>query len=519
MHFPNELVLLIIQSSEGQGLKSARLVSKTWCSYASIFLFKRIYVAPNKLDLQVFNIITQHPIFSKHIRELVYDDAEFMPHLEKEGYIRGLRKQTIQMFDEGKSTLQGPDPQINEWASDVARTDLSFVDLVAKWEHRDLICAGYRKYQVHSVYQKRKLRGGDYYRSLVEGLSRLEFLESVTLGGGWPIPVLTSPCEHHHGTPLARGWNRFHCLPHARSWQPVWEYDMNLSGRLRPHQTINTALVGAQIHMGEFTIGRNCVHGMKYPETIREINAARSDPLSSRTSPEISEINDPIRPSALSYDTAAFSGPARLHLRLGSCDEGASALHHCDNIAGLEKLLSSMHVLRRPDLNSSSTLDHHPSRYLDNRLASAYHNQHHPSLYMGYQIYPSAMTYESLTEVTLHNFASSATNLLCVLLLQMPNLKHVELGPTRLLQGSWESVIECLRQFNHFTSFQYRGECIHGCDNSEINDYIMHGGRHPCLLDEQPTHASEAYMLEIDRPLRQAAYLLWQRRMGTHVAT
>lgn len=63
MHFPNELVVAIIESLGAQGLKSARLVSKTWCSYASILLFEKIYVAPNRIDLEVFNAITQHPIY------------------------------------------------------------------------------------------------------------------------------------------------------------------------------------------------------------------------------------------------------------------------------------------------------------------------------------------------------------------------------------------------------------------------------------------------------------------------
>ena len=250
MHFPNEIVVLIIQSLGGQGLKSARLVSQTWCSYASIYLFKKIYIAPNELDLEVFNAITQHPVYSKCVRELVYDDAEFMPGLKKGDYIRNLWTQTKLMLNKGRSSTQGLDPQINEWVYDVAHTDFSLEEAIAKWEHRNFIYVGYMKYQEHSSYQQKSyLQGSDLSRNLVQGLSRLEFLEFVTLEGGWPVAVRTSSCEQRCGTPLARRWNPFHCQPYVQSWQQIEYYVEEISERTRPHKLINAALVEAQIHI------------------------------------------------------------------------------------------------------------------------------------------------------------------------------------------------------------------------------------------------------------------------------
>lgn len=512
MHFPNELVEAIIQSLPGHGLKSARLVSKTWCSYASIFLFKKIYIAPNRLDLEVFNAITQHPVFSKYVRHLVYDDTEFVPDLTKRGYVKGLWSQTALMFDMGKLGQQDPDPQINDWVADVARMDFSLRDVVDKWEHCDFICHGYEEYRECSIYQQGALRHGEFSESLVQGLSNLVFLETVTLGGGWPVPVPTSPCELLHGTPLARSWKPFHCLPHARSWE-VGNSREDLYGRMRPHRILNAALVDAQRHIDEFAISRNCVHGM-YPYTCKRIDAPlRPEPLGSgianffapRASPEIFGKTDPMRPCTLSLDTATFSGPKRLHLRLGSCDEALTSAH-CDSMAGLQKLLKSTHLLRRPNLDSSFAIKPHPSRDLHDDFAWPYLLDHIPDQYWHRRIYHPRATHANLEEVALHNLATSATNLLYVLLIQMPNLKHLELGPTRLLDGSWESVIECLRQFNHFTTFQYQGERILECDNGNINEYVMHGGRHPCLLDEQPTFASEVYMFEISPLLRQTVF-------------
>lgn len=212
-----------------------------------------------------------------------------------------------------------------------------------------------------------------------------------------------------------------------------------------------------------------------------------------------------MRQNALGLDIAAFSKLKRLHLRLASCEEG-SAPEYCDNIEGLPKLLGSMHLLRRLDLDLSYT------------------SEYYTSMFMYSQVFPHMMTWHDLEKMDLDNFASSATNLLRLLLIQMPNLKHLGLGITQLLWGCWEGVIECLKQCNQFTTFQidcdselyHHGEEVLECDNELVNEYVMHGGRHPCLLDDQPASASEAFMLKIDASLRDR--LIEVKRSRTHAA-
>lgn len=107
----------------------------------------------------------------------------------------------------------------------------------------------------------------------------------------------------------------------------------------------------------------------------------------------------------------------------------------------------------------------------------------------------------------------------------MPNLKKLELGITQLLEGDCESVIECFKQLNHFTTFEtdydsvlsYNGDEVLECDNDNITEYILHSGRHPCLSDDQPASASEAYILKIDTSLRDR--LVKMKSSHTHVAT
>ena len=92
----------------------------------------------------------------------------------------------------------------------------------------------------------------------------------------------------------------------------------------------------------------------------------------------------------------------------------------------------------------------------------------------------------------------------------MPGLETLVVGSVELLDGPhWAGVFECLKQFRHFMTFKIYNSpaffhswevCL--VDNVETVDYIMHGGRYPCLSADQPTSASEAYMLQIDASLR-----------------
>lgn len=504
MFFPNELVLAIIKHLGRAHLKSARLVCKTWCSYASPILFDTIYVAPNRLDLQVFKDITQHPILSKCVRRLVYDGSEFIPGLTKQGYIRGLWAQTNLMFETCKPGLDSPDPRINDWAYDVVVRNLSAPETVAKWKDDGFISDGYREYSKHSLYQQKTLRSGDFIESLVQGLSRLVCLESVTLEGGWPCSVRTSLREHHHGTPLARRWNPFHCCPHPWNWEPEDHAVEDLPNGLRHYRTIVAALVRAQRHIDEFAVGTNC-SPERCSDAFFSNEPVRVDPfgLGDGASyvpgipPVVFQKNDPVRRSTLGLDIAAFAGLKRFHLRLASCrdvhgGESASAPAFCDDIQGLPKLLGSMRSLRRLHLDLS------------------YSSEDPATLFACDQVFPPATKWRDLEEFAVDNLASRATDLLRLLLVQMPRLNHVELGTTQLLDGGWESAIECLKQFGRFTTFVigrdatlshfWNGdfECIYG----EIDRYVLQGGRHPCLAEHQPASASEAYMLDIEPFLR-----------------
>ena len=85
---PNEILLEIFQHTEKRDLKSVRLVNKQW-SYSSVdHLFTKVFVSLHRLNLEVFEKITQHPIFRTTVRTLEYDTIYFSPTLTLLEYAR-----------------------------------------------------------------------------------------------------------------------------------------------------------------------------------------------------------------------------------------------------------------------------------------------------------------------------------------------------------------------------------------------------------------------------------------------
>ena len=478
MHLPNELVLKILQSLGRTDLKSARLVCKSWYPCASHFLFDKVYVAPNKIDLQVFEAVTQHPILKRCVRHLVYDASVFAHDLTKESYVEAFLQQMSLVMEKGEASPENTDPQIADLVHDCTRRKCELPrdweeQQIAIWKDHSFFHPGYQAYQEHSVYQERALQSGNFLQTLVLGLSRLGCLESVSLQGAWTPLVVANLGEHHYGTPLARRWNPFHCFPRRWRWEP---------GTDRHFGIITTALARAKTHIGhinEFAIDGDFLIKGRYLE------------------------KDRARVNGLGSGIAALSGIKQLHFNLKWDYLELSAPKYDDNVEGLLKLLGLMHSLQRLHISASS-------------------------YYIYDTVFFKVMTWNNLEDLALKRLASTTTDLLRLLLIQMPHLRKLAVGCLDLIDGNcWASIMECLRQFHHFTTFKmkhrgwFNSTCKepHVCDVAELVDYVMNGGRHPCLSEEQPTSASEAYMLQIDASLRDSLYEMKRSRTQTTIRT
>ena len=93
MELPNELLSEILQYLNNPDLKKVRLVSRTWSDSAAEHLFTKIFISPHKLNLEVFQALSQHAVLRNYIRELVYELVYFEPGISMSDYTVTLMNQ------------------------------------------------------------------------------------------------------------------------------------------------------------------------------------------------------------------------------------------------------------------------------------------------------------------------------------------------------------------------------------------------------------------------------------------
>jgi hypothetical protein len=83
---PPELKLAIVGCMGKYELKKVRLLSREWSMFATPLLFDKVYISPRKIDLTVFNNITQHPVLGPAVREVIYDTSRFQDGISRRDY-------------------------------------------------------------------------------------------------------------------------------------------------------------------------------------------------------------------------------------------------------------------------------------------------------------------------------------------------------------------------------------------------------------------------------------------------
>lgn len=191
-------------------------------------------------------------------------------------------------------------------------------------------------------------------------------------------------------------------------------------------------------------------------------------------------------------DVAAFAGLERLIFRLASYGESEDSItpELYNNVTGLSELLRSMDKLKHLGLNLPSHLDE-------------------PPIFYDYdQVFPEDKQWPTLESLVLVAFSIKATDLMHLLENRMPNLKHLVIGEIRLLEGTWEGVFECLKRSGRLSSFRFVFDTyLFHCDGEDFWDpkykdgvyedlecYVLEGGRHPCLVDEEPDSNAQKFV-------------------------
>ena len=491
MDLPNEITLHILKSLDKSGLKSARLVSRSWSVLAAESLFYEVYVSAHREDLDVFNAITQHPLLSRCVKELLYNTVHFVEIDTEECYFQDLWMQTKYNLEYNRQRPQKtpfPDPEIDAWVNIVesapdgfnVRTPCDFYQSIRKRckDYRFIDC-GYQRYRrVTALLQHAHSDRGDFFTDLVRGLQKLSNLAHVRMDDMWLLPedVLDDPdklsLRRPTGSPTARNWSVFHLCPGRWQWEPQNYNESDNASKATDitnhYWTITCALIRSQKAIQSLDTG----FFNRIPPCV--FNRSQGKAL-----------------SFYGLDIFAFSGLKNLDLYVKDYgDEQTLGLY--PSIDGLRLLLCSMHHLEFLALDfpvPAGATGQMP--YRCNQVLSLEGRWNH------------------LTFLKLDGFASSATDFLTLLTQATPNLDRLWIGMIELLSSTWEGVFECMMQSMHLSDLRIDScSALWHCGGDDfvtwedmsfpeaIENYVMYGGRHPCLLSGQSDSTAEEFITE-----------------------
>ena len=202
VEIPPEVLGNICSYLDKLSIKSVRQVCRTFNFAASPYLFTRSHSSPHPFDHDILLKVSQHPVFSKSVRELVCHVRQFdVGMTNREEYIDKIKKQC----DDGTSSL----------------TRTSRIDLT-----QAMIGEGFEMYCRHYRQQEESKSEEAQLKCLLIILPRMRNIQILRFGYTWG----TLPSYFHRRgiydieedlplSPLARRWNPQHLYPRSRKSQ------------------------------------------------------------------------------------------------------------------------------------------------------------------------------------------------------------------------------------------------------------------------------------------------------------
>ncbi|KAL8923351.1 MAG: hypothetical protein Q9208_004621 [Pyrenodesmia sp. 3 TL-2023] len=185
MDLPNELLVLVLGYLSNQDLKHTRLACKRLSSLSDYhFDLDTVYLSPRSKDMEVFDGITQHPFFSKRVKHVIYDSAQFV-HLGIEGYFATFCNQlNIRRSVHRDSSVQDLVDLLH--GSHLPATErllpmpLSFM----RFLEDPSMLEGYIQYMTHAIEQ-RNLFSRTWFARARRGLEAIGVVHSIAVRNTW----------------------------------------------------------------------------------------------------------------------------------------------------------------------------------------------------------------------------------------------------------------------------------------------------------------------------------------------
>ena len=484
VHLPTEVQLIVLEYLGKRDLKQLRLVSREWQSLATPLLFETIYVSPHQNDVETYKGITQNPMIAVLVKKLVYDVATFRLDLTYNEYWDWLFREFMSIAFRWKDEpFKCPDGQINSIVEQYKDTIAvyAFVNvrnirfqIRRSHKHDSFVREGWRKYRANAAYEQRVLRDGTFFTCLYKGLTCLPSLRAISLSDvEWAADLMNrQPLDSAtlygpgSGSVLVRSWHPFHLRPHSRWYGANGGEDMTFH-----FQNLIQAIAETDKRVTTFE--------------FKGLGSAEAGGL-----PSLAMTKSLMSEECLMQSLTAFRSLQHFDISVKAHSEEDS-----DNaypIDYLPLILSRIHHLKVLRLK------------LDKR-------GHGADRYRFDQVFPRENIPSELTELSISGLAISAFALFVHLLWRQPRLRYLRLEDIDLLKGSWEGTIQGLHLMR-LERFGIQGDCtyhkgtsflpeIRDCDQVDwtqsVEEYVVDGGRHPCLEPDSPPFTELRWYLDL----------------------
>ncbi|KAI9722300.1 MAG: hypothetical protein M1812_001772 [Candelaria pacifica] len=377
---PNDILVIILSYLGKEDLKTLRQVCKLWESFATRPLFDRVFISPQRINLDVFLNISQHKTISAYVKEIVYDTVYFDP------------KKTFHQYREDL------DHELHFPGRGLFSRKLHVYESVVTAK---VLAKGFSTYRTHCNDQlllgasNNGLSASDMTSEaaqvLCQGLAALPNIRTATLANGWSKMEQegTRAPRRKIGSPLARSWNPLHLEPE------LWLYSTYQEEEYHGFHTMINALAATTTNIRHFDIKLEKPSWGLSPFCFQDGPPSRMDSIIS-----------------------AFRNLHSLTLFISTMPDTRNAL-----VKDLNALLPTISGLRHLSLS----LDHNSMMRNNHPTTREVFGHHH---------------WPMLTSLSLEGFGTTEIDILDFLDRHRTYLTRLSFKNFRLLKGSWVAVTQ-----------------------------------------------------------------------------
>ena len=491
---------------EKKDLKTLRMCSKALCVPATRVLFRSVYFSVHEEDLEAYKGIMRSPFLRSFVKTIHYDVSGYDADMTRTRYIKRLSLQLSNMYSLTEP-FEVPDPQINTFVNASLKGEIHTSAACAIYKNFEFIKRGYKNWMRRANYEKgfqreNRFQTDKLFNTLVDGINRFDQLKTVVVRDSWDwdegLTTYSALPRQQVGSVVRGSWDPFQLMPCRGAYRgEPSDRDLTYMDRNYHFAILNNALSITGTNLRSFKF-----YGDISPSVFAE---AADYELLSKKARSMKIVTGTMGVPYSSTRIEFGWNLEILHLQFDRVDDSVRPYFE-SNFLGLHLSLQGMPNLKTLDLWFPQTT---VIKY------NEWFSQH------GQWPCPSLTTFRFKGRLKIH-----AHELADLVLISMPNLRHLTVGSIDLLTGKWPGMFELLMMQGHFDSFVFYDESyltpggevydflgfwletemedgdLRGVMKSEMSRFLVNGRKrnglkHPCLEPMDPVADSSSYLLNL----------------------